>query len=343
MKKNKILFLYDPEISYGIKTYQENLFRELDKISKNIYLGYFEENDFTKKFKKKFLIKIPKFCKKLRISIIIYKLFLLDIYLGKKFNNVIIPSQHAPMVKSNKHKRLVTVHDITPLFYGSKLKKIFYKFFLPLSLKNADKIITVSNHSRKDLLKNFKKIPKEKIKTIYSGINPINQKRPLKKQNYFLSIYRNEKWKNSEVLIDSFKNLKFKNLKLIFVGDLPKKENIPNIVFLGNVNSKKLMKLYSQSKAFIYISLYEGFGFPILEAQSWGCPVITSNISSMPEIAGKGAILVNPKNRKEISKTIVKLTKNKKISEKLISEGYKNIKRFSWEKCAKAYLREVKK
>lgn len=119
---------------------------------------------------------------------------------------------------------------------------------------------------------------------------------------------------------------------------LPKKLGIENRVrFLGYVPDKDLPVLYSGAKAFVFPSLFEGFGLPILEAQACGCPVITSNLSSMPEVAGKGAIYVNPYDIDDIVKGMKEIENGKLRMEK-VKLGLENIKRFSWEKCAKETL-----
>lgn len=120
---------------------------------------------------------------------------------------------------------------------------------------------------------------------------------------------------------------------------LPKKLNIEKRVkFLGYVPEKDLPALYSNAEALLFPSLFEGFGLPILEAQACGCPVITSNISSMPEIAGKeGAILVDPYSVDQIAEAMVQMNDGR-IRGELIKAGFENAKRFSWEKCAKETL-----
>ena len=118
------------------------------------------------------------------------------------------------------------------------------------------------------------------------------------------------------------------------IYELPKKLGIEDRVkFLGYVPDEMLPVLYSNAKALVFPSLFEGFGLPILEAQACGCPVITSDVSSMPEIAGKGALLVNPYNVNEITDAMIKVM-DKRVKQRLIKEGLENIKRFSWEECA---------
>jgi glycosyltransferase involved in cell wall biosynthesis len=121
---------------------------------------------------------------------------------------------------------------------------------------------------------------------------------------------------------------------------LPKKLGIENQVkFLGFVPNKHLPALYSSATAFLFPSLFEGFGLPILEAFNYGCPVLTSNTTSLPEVAGKAALLVNPNSEEEIAQGIKKLFQDQKLRNKLKIEGIAQLKKFSWEKCAQETLK----
>ena len=105
------------------------------------------------------------------------------------------------------------------------------------------------------------------------------------------------------------------------------------------VEEHVLISFYNVAKVFVYPSLYEGFGLPILEAQACGCPVITSNVSSMPEVAGESAILVDPYNVEEIASAIHKVSLDKNLRDNLIQKGFENCKRFSWQRCAEETLK----
>jgi len=123
------------------------------------------------------------------------------------------------------------------------------------------------------------------------------------------------------------------------IYELPKKLGIEKQVkFLGYVPDENLPALYNGAIALLYPSLFEGFGLPILEAMACSCPVLTSNISSMPEIAGQAAILVDPYNIEEIAQGILKLNSDLKLRNKLENMGIAQSKKFSWEKCAKETL-----
>lgn len=135
-------------------------------------------------------------------------------------------------------------------------------------------------------------------------------------------------------------NQRYKKRSDVIASDyeLPKKLGIEGRVkFLGYVPEKDLPALYSGAVALTFPSLFEGFGLPILEAQASGCPVLTSNISSMPEVAGKGAVYVDPYSVDDIVEGMEKV-QNSKVKSQNIKAGFENIKRFSWEKCARETL-----
>ena len=125
------------------------------------------------------------------------------------------------------------------------------------------------------------------------------------------------------------------------------KENIRNkiensrykkdIVLTGYVSDEEKWELMKNADVFLFPTFYEGFGLPILEAQSAGVPVVTSNISSMPEVAGESAVFVDPKNTEEIAEATYKLISNESYKNDIIEKGHENVKRFSWEKCAREH------
>ena len=187
-----------------------------------------------------------------------------------------------------------------------------------------------------------------------------NLERLIKAFARFLEI-RGEKWeldtlksrsldfKKSKHQYQKYPISHFKNFSLIIAGskgwlsdeiyELPKKLGIEGRVkFLGYVPDKDLPALYSGAKAFLFPSLFEGFGLPIIEAQACGAPVLTSSISSMSEVAGDTAILVDPYDIDSIRNGIIKIM-DQEVAKELTKKGFENIKRFSWEKCAKETLK----
>ncbi len=257
-------------------------------------------------------------------------------------------------------KSLATVFDMTPvLFPGLHQKKTLQmdKVRLNRIKKYADLVITISKNSKKDFLKFA---PGKKTAVIYPGIsevflNPIEKEKMkiiLKKYHlnlpYILSVGTIEPRKNLERLIKAFASLATQGqtlcgYELLMVGArgwmsdgifaLPKKLGIEDRVkFLGRVEEEDLPYLYNNSFCFLYPSLYEGFGIPILESQASSCPVITSSVSSLPEVGGKSVLYVNPNSVEDIVRGIKEVEKFRK---QLIEEGHKNLKRFSWKASAK--------
>lgn len=176
------------------------------------------------------------------------------------------------------------------------------------------------------------------------------------KGDYILSVGTLQPRKNYVRLIEAFSALisQYPNIDLVIVGKkgwmweeilaAPKKFNVANRVkFLDFVPDEDLAMLYKNAKCFALVSLYEGFGIPVLEAMAFGCPVITSNISSLPEVVGNAGILVNPNDVNDIVRGIKEALENRKG---LIVKGFKQAKKFSWEKCARetlAVLEEIGK
>ena len=255
-------------------------------------------------------------------------------------------------------------------------QRLYLDFITKLQLKTATKLIAVSKATKEDLIKKVG-VDAKNINVIYEGINKyqnkaivgeikVNRLRQIdrEKSNYFLFVSTIQPRKNLKRLIIAYalfledlrkKNpksnpLNLKSLpKLILAGgkgwlsdeiyQLPKKLGIEkDVKFLGRVSDQQLTALYKNALAFVYPSLYEGFGLPILEAMSYGLPVITSNISSMPEVAGDSAILVDPYKVEEIRKGLAQIYQDKNLRQKLKLQGQQRLKQFSWTKSAKETL-----
>ncbi|MFA5993198.1 MAG: glycosyltransferase family 1 protein [Candidatus Pacearchaeota archaeon] len=261
-----------------------------------------------------------------------------------------------------KFKKIVTIHDIIPLIYPEqfKSKDLFYwRVIFPQYIRKVDRIITSSENTKKDLMK-LLKVSEEKINVILLAqdeiYKPIKNKGVLDKIKEKYSLSNNfifysgsiNPRKNLKRVIEAFQQIQSKiDYDLIITGGTIWKSkhetemisNNSRIKVLGLVPKEDLVSLYNLAKVYVYPSLYEGFGLPILEAQACGCPVITSNISSMPEVSGNGAILVDPYDVDEIARSMERIIRDKKLRNSLIKEGYKNVKRFSWDKCAKETMK----
>ena len=266
---------------------------------------------------------------------------------------------------------IVTIHDLThTLFPGRKMTSLPYRLAYRAVVKNAVRkakiVIAVSNNTKEDLIK-ILKVPEEKIKVIYEGANEefrqltdaeketsakiLNEKYGIA-QPFFLYTGVHRYHKNLTRLIKAFKFIsnKYPDLKLVITGKpdplYPEAEqevadqNLEEkVVFTGLIPENELIALYNLAEIYIFPSLYEGFCLPILEAFACGAPVCASNISSIPEVAGKdNAIFFNPYDEKDIAEKTLSIFENSARRNKLIQNGLIRIKNFSWKKMAKEIL-----
>ena len=265
-------------------------------------------------------------------------------------------------ILNSKHlKRFRMIHDIIPILENGKIptNKRLWCYRIYNTINQNDFYVTNSECTRKDVLKYFD-IKEENIKTTLLGVDaafttPLN---PLpqgagKPTKYIFSLCTLGKRKNLIFAIKNFfkfinKN-KIDDLKLVLAGGVWekfKKELVntigdfdqSKIEVLGYVKDEDLPKLYSNALMFIYPSLYEGFGLPVLEAMKCGCPVITSNVSSLPEVIGQAGIQINPKNDAELIKAYKKMYYDKFFRELCVERGLIRAKNFSWDKCASELL-----
>jgi glycosyltransferase involved in cell wall biosynthesis len=247
-----------------------------------------------------------------------------------------------------------TIHDLIPLKVPTESIKVAidYRNDISYAIKHSDYLITVSEASKKDIISEFN-YPENRITVIPNGVdfnsfnNTIDEKELLKVKNkyklpnefiiYFGGI---RKHKNVDSLIKAYSllstEIKNKVGLVITQGNeelfqLVKELNLEDqVCFTPYVDEVDKPSIYKLALVMAFISSYEGFGLPIIEAMAAGTPVITSNVSSMPEIAGDAAILVNPLQLEEISEALEKVIQNPEIRAKMISLGYDNAKKYSW-------------
>ncbi len=230
----------------------------------------------------------------------------------------------------SKAKKVTTYHDVVPLKYPQwshpKIVAV-HKERLKIVEEEIDMVIAVSESTKRDLLE-ISTIPEEKIIVIYEGVG--EQFKPQSEDD--IKLFR-QKYNLPEKFI-------------LAIGGVGERKNLTrvkkaagkyNLVIAGVtipwVSSDELPLLYSSAEMLLYPSLYEGFGLPVLEAMACGIPVITSNVSSMPEVGGDAVIYVDPLNTDDISEKLKELLIRRDLTKDVIIKGFEQVKKFSWEKA----------
>jgi glycosyltransferase involved in cell wall biosynthesis len=251
----------------------------------------------------------------------------------------------APAFYKNK---ITVLHDIIHAIYPQSCTfafRLWYRILIPHVLKNSLTVITVSEFSKKEISNHYK-YPLENISVIYNAVdNRFKAKKGKDKtlEPYLLAVSSINYHKNYSRMIDAFLSLyksKKTNISLFIIGGTGQsyvkqrydiEKDIP-VCFLGRVSDDELISLYQNAEAFVFPSLYEGFGIPLLEAQTCGCPVISSNTAAMPEVLGDSAIYFNPSDVSEMRNAMDLIINNKQLQDSLINKGFLNVNRFSWDK-----------
>lgn len=266
---------------------------------------------------------------------------------------------------------VVTLHDLSVIRFPEKFDKLYAlyaKLFFWLSSKRANKIITISLASKKEILNYYKFIPQEKIEVVYNGVNNFilnydSKEERKKNQDYILFVGATEPWKNIPLLVEAFYLLtngdqNFSKYKLYIIGSRGGDfENViriiselnlnDKVVYKGYVSDDELNEIYSDAKTLVLPSVNEGFGLPVIEAMAHGVPVIVSANGALPEIVGDSGIILEELTSKNIRDAIYDVINNEELQLKLIKRGKERYKLFSWETTARknknVYLELYKK
>ncbi len=258
-------------------------------------------------------------------------------------------------------KSVLTVHDLIfmryPQLYNYIDRKIYIRK-LKSACRRADEIVAISEQTKNDLVE-FMHIPRERIKVIYQGVNPIYWKefedeepqdvrdRYGLPKKFALFVGTLEIRKGVDKLLEAQLEL---DIPIVYVGrktkfweqmsGLKKYDGIRHLIFTPEVKEDELLaKLYRVANVFIYPSIFEGFGIPVLEALVSKTPVITSNNSSLPEVAGPSSILVNPEDQQEITAALKKVWDDEDLRKTMAETGYEFAQNFSDESIAKTWMR----
>lgn len=276
---------------------------------------------------------------------------------------------HCPCLSVMVIQNLIYFHfqEASTLLYRKKRKfhvRIqvrYYNYITRRSTIRADKIITVSENAKREIIEYYK-IKASKIAVVYHGLgahfrNYIEDRELTKKtveshglkSDYLLYVGAIVPHKNVDILVSAISVLKDRysiQCQLVIAGSdhagyslrlksiANKLGVIDQITFLGHIPYKELPALYNGARVFVMTSLCESFGLPILEAMACGCPVVCSNASSLPEIAGDSALLVDPKNPVEVADAIKSLLENEELRHRMITLGRNRTNEFSWDKAA---------
>jgi glycosyltransferase involved in cell wall biosynthesis len=364
--------LYSPNYT-GIGRYVYEMVKHLAELDTvNQYVLFFNQKEFdsfevpNERWQKR-LVNIPhySFAEQWRFYQILQK---------EKLDLVHFPHFNAPILYRKPF--VVTIHDLTLHYYPYKeyapkwsLKKalqiFFYRFLMGQVVKHSKHIISVSENTKRDLLKEYS-LSSEKINTIHEGvpdhfqkstteeIQAIRQKFQISKPYLlYTGVWRSHK--NLLNLLKAFRKLLDQGLdyQLVFTGKKdPAYPEIPRliqdlnltdrVILTGFVSDEELIALMSGAQVYVFPSLYEGFGLPPLEAMQLEVPVACSNTSSLPEVCGDAAVFFDPKDPTDMANSIDTLLKSPELRQGMIEKGKKNLQRFSWKAMTSHILDKYK-
>ncbi len=333
----------------GISRYFFELSNEINALNRNddlkivapLYKNeYIRESKFTKGY---YWGEYPKYTNQL------YRYFnyFIDNLDDKMFSyDICHMTYYKPYVNNSKSKKIITVYDmIHEIFPDNFNTNDETRKNKEISINRCDHVICISEKTKSDLI-NILNIPEEKISVIYLGVSldvgiPIE-----KKDDYILYVGSRNGYKNFKNFIKAYSiNNYLKNrIKLyVFGGGAFSKEELSlfnslgiresYIIHVGN-DDLILDSLYKNALAFVYPSLYEGFGLPPLEAMIRGCPVVVSNTSSIPEVVGDVGLYFNPNSVEDMSEALSKIIFDTSLRELLVADGIEHVKKFTWKNCA---------
>ena len=352
---------------YGIGTYLRNLLRQLSRLDSEteyVVLCYSADGPSFEELGQNFRT-IPEKARPYSVG------EQLRIPLDLRREKVdLFHAPHYVLPPLTPCKAVVTIHDCIhlrfPQYLPNRLGYAYARSSMWMATHRANRVLTVSEASKRDILRYFR-VPERKIDVIYNAIDdrlgetPTPEEIERVRERYQLNapyvLYAGniKPHKNLERLIEAFHTLRqdpdLGHVKLLIIGDeISKYATLRRAVhryklhkyvrFFGFVPDKTLAVLYRLARVFVFPSLYEGFGFPPLEAMASGTPVITSNVSSLPEVVGDAALLIDPLDPNEIAQAIRRVLMDSDLRDDLSQRGLRRVKEFSWERSVRR-VREI--
>jgi len=367
LPKTGIGFYTGHLLSEFVRTAPENEYYLCDMLLGQSFYNLIKIKDLAKSLKT--LQNISRFSYPLqpmiRIGLMVYsrgsqetkKIEEMDLFFGPNFKG---------FFKGNL-KNVITIHDMGHEFYPENVEEKVLDYLreeLPRAAKLANLIIADSKSTKRDILK-FLNVPEEKVKVISIGVDksfqPIKDPMVLEttrkkyrlSEDFILYLGAIQPRKNITGLIQAYNLLSKRqgfNYDLVIGGGVGwRNENVSRLVvelglenrirFTGYIEPLDLPVLYNLATTFVYPSFYEGFGLPVLEAMACGVPVVTSNVSSLPEIAGDAAVYVNPHSVEELSEGIRRILFDGNLRSSCVIKGLERARSFTWEGCARETLK----
>ncbi len=288
----------------------------------------------------------------------------------KKLNPDLFLSPDGYLSLSTKTKSLAVIHDLNfehfPEDFPWAVKK-YYRYFFPRFAKKAERIATVSEFSKQDIIKQYG-IQEDIIDVVYNGVNdlyqPVNEDKKKEARDlftngkpYFIFVSALLPRKNITTLFKAFDKFKkgfSSEIKLLVVGEkkwwtnkmqhaFKNMQYKDDVIFYGRLSPEKLLLAVGSALGLTYVSYFEGFGLPIVEAFKCETAVITSNVTSMPEIAGDAALLIDPFSVDSICDALTKIAKDENLRKDLINKGKERAKIFDWKKSADQLWKSIEK
>lgn len=338
----------------GIGRYTKRVYEELLKINNNLFYPYPSSESLDIHFNNNldFSIELP-----------ISQVELANKYLafiGGMNDFSVFYSPYHPLPANAEFKTVMTIHDLIPIIFPNlTINDQMHHFFrneIKEAAESASIIIADSEATKRDICQIYN-IDRKKIKVVYLGCDIDRTIEPttdilklfdINEYEYILSVSTLEPRKNLKAVIEAFEQIKNdrKSIKLVLVGALGWKYDellerassslySQDIIITGFVNDQQLVSLYKYASVFLYPSFYEGFGLPVLEAMSYGTPVVTSNTSSLPEVGGNACLYCNPNDVLDIATHVDKVLNDDNLKHKLSVSGMERAQLFTWEKTAR--------